>query len=370
VKIGIITYSRALNYGALFQAYGLMTFLKDAGHDVEIVDYWPEYHREEYLFFSPKLFKLRNFLSKGKHITELFIGYSRINKRRKGYFNFMSNKLGLEYLPQYLLGSEVTKSYDVVVYGSDQIWRNMTYPYFKGFDYVYFGEHLPNARRKVSYAASMGIVALSKSDEEKLKKLLKNFDSLSVREQDLQLAIKSLGFNSQLVLDPVFLLSKQSWSKIFKPYAIKEKYVLLYEVSPSKKAFEFAKAIADEKGLKLKVVFAKVKPFFIANIFLQTASPEEFLSLMYNAEFVVTTSFHGTAFSVLFNKQFYALGMGKNSQRTRTLLGIIDIENRYLDDPKSADFSDKIDYHIVQKKLDVMVNESKIFIEKKILQTQ
>ncbi len=370
MRIGILTYSRALNYGALLQAFALKTYIqKGRDVNVEIVDYWPDYHDEAYRLFSFKLFYKLSILSKLKYIFGFLLGLNRNLNRRAKYFEFIENKLKLTGDRKYRTGSEETPVYDLVVYGSDQIWRKHPYRFFSDFDKVYFGSFPGNAKRKITYAASMGILCSSNEDIVKLKNWLPNFDALSIRERNLNDLVNQLGFHSKLVLDPVFLLTKEEWKanlKISPPSSIKSKYILLFLLSPSEDAIVLADKIKGLLGYEVKIVNRKVMPFEFGEQYMQTASTEEFLGLINDAEFVISTSFHGTAFSVLFEKQFFSLGMGENSERSRTILSLLGIENRYLDSINAYDTFSDIDYVAVKEKLSELVAGSKGFLDEQI----
>lgn len=365
-RIGILTFSRALNYGALFQAYALKEFLKNEEIIVEIIDYWPKYHQESYKFFSPVAFKKQSIKGKVKYLLGFIIGSNRIIKRRRGYLKFITNKLGINESIKYEEGHQINQDYDLVIYGSDQIWRKIGSPLFEGFDNVYFGSHPIRAKKKITYAASMGIISLNDGDKIQLTNLLKNFNALGIREVDLQVVVKDLGYESQLVLDPVFLLNRNQWFKLIegiKRSEKKERYILIYDLLHSKNAVKLAESIGKQRDCKLKIVLGTVNPYLIGEKYVQTATPEEFLSLIWNAEFIITTSFHGTSFSVLFEKQFLALDMGKNSQRTRTLLNLLSIEDRYIEDFEDISSIKEIDYTPVRTKLEALTNTSKEYLK-------
>ena len=122
MKIGILTYQRAHNYGALLQAYALKRFLENQGHSVQFIDYWPEYHSEDYKLIP--YFKMRSPLGKIKAILLIIIGWKRLKRRIKGYEEFMTKKLNLLTAPEFVIERELNKlNFDMVICGSDQIWR-------------------------------------------------------------------------------------------------------------------------------------------------------------------------------------------------------------------------------------------------------
>lgn len=364
MKIGILTFHRAINYGAIFQAYATLTFLKALGHDAEIIDYWPKEHEQEYKLVNFKNFRKRSFLSKAKFVFDTSIAYSRKKKRHEGCLRFIYEEFKLSNNVKYKTGESIEDTYDVVIYGSDQIWRKKKYINIdNGFDRVFWGAYPLNAKKRVSYAASMGVVDSNKEDEVIITKLLSNFDSISVRETDLKKLIDKAGYKSVLCIDPVFLLSKSRWEAIIpKDFYIKDKYILFYHHSFSQDALSLVQDLAKKMKCRIIEVNATVIPAAFGKRYFNTAQPGEFLGLFRDAEFVVTTSFHGTAYSVLMEKQFYALGMGKNSQRSRTLLDYAGLSDRYIDDLNHLCELD-INYTEVNKSIEPIIETSKQFLK-------
>lgn len=365
MKIGILTYQRAHNYGALLQAFALKTWLETQGHDVEMIDYWPDYHSADYQMLPH--FQKISFKGKIKSLVLLIVGIKKYLKRRRAYHDFIQNHLKLPSKPIYTKKDELKSVvYDFVIYGSDQIWRKQNFYLYKGFNEVYFGAYVK--AKKISYAASMGILSLQQPEDGIfLKENLKKFEKISVREKELQDIIANLvDIKPELVLDPVFLLKKTQWIKYLPKTKVKEKYIFLYQLNLSEDSVHLADKLKKIFGYKVIEVLGRVNPIKVGSRYHQIASPFEFLSLINDAEFVVTTSFHGAAFSVLFEKQFYALGMKNNSGRVRTLLSSLGIKERYLECIEKASFDSKINYKSVSKMLQNNVNNSTSFLKKAI----
>lgn len=364
MKIGILTYHRAHNYGALLQGYALKTYLRSLGHQAEMIDYWPEYHNEDYKLIP--YFKSRRFLGKVKAVLLLLLGYNQIIKRTNGYKQFMSEQLEISDKPLYTTEESMNEmEYDLAVYGSDQIWRHSNYPLFKGFSDVFFGSYLPKVKKKITYAASMGIIEVDQKDKDYLKRMLANFDALSVREEELkQLVDEIMWDNVSLVLDPVFLLKKEQWIKLYSGSipVCQEKYIFFYQLTPSKEAIGFVDRLKDYYGYKVIEIRGRVEPLLFGERYYQTANPYEFLSLIQNAEIVVSTSFHGVAFSLVFEKQFYALGMKNNSGRVHSLLNKLGISDRLLTDTNQVNFEEKIYYQQVNEKKEELIKQSQNYL--------
>jgi hypothetical protein len=366
MKIGILTYQRAHNYGALLQLYSLKTYLLQNNHEVEVIDYWPKYHSAEYALFhrfSELLLK-----TKIKRVLFFLFDFYRVLKRRNGYLGFMNNNLGLSKSVNFVSKESLNKrNFEIVIYGSDQIWRRHNLPHFKEFDEVYFGNSL-QAKKKIAFAASMGEINLNTADRTFIESTLKNFDNISVRELSLKNEIKNLVHKEiSLVLDPVFLLNKNTWIEKLKLPTKKGKYVFLYQLLNSNNSLELTEKAADfYEAEVIEIPGTSVNPLLWSKRYNQTASPIEFLSLIKNAEFVVSTSFHGVAFSIIFEKQFYALGMGNNSGRVKDLLASVNLQDRYIDNVEAANFTSYIDYASVNEMLKPLKENSIKFLKESI----
>lgn len=362
MKIGILTFHRAINYGAFLQAFALKHYLESLGHEVEMVDYWPEGHADAYSLF-PHLKKHRSMLGKFKELISSALRYGRAKKRKDGMQRLVSRYWGLNDTPRYVMPESLRQvSYDCVVYGSDQIWWKSDMSSYPGFDPVYWGEYIPASVKKIAYAPSMGIIDLTQEDKARIKSWLGNFAALSVRESGLYEAIHDLTDKEiTVVLDPVFLLSKEEWSKYCRPIQ-KGKYILYYNLLPSKEGDRLVKQLKHKWGYKVVEVTGSVSAKKIKPRYVQTADAFDFISLIKNAEFVVTSSFHGTAFSIIFEKQFYAIGFGKRVGRVESLLSLFGIGNRLIHNecclPK-----EKIEYSKTSFLLNNQISKSKKFLE-------
>lgn len=370
MKIGILTYHRAHNYGALLQAFALKTHLTNLGHNVNFVDYWPTYHGEEYQLIP--FFKNRSIFGKIKSIIFLIFGFSRIIRRRHGYLQFIRQKLCLDDNPQFRTEIELTRvDYDVVIYGSDQIWRRSNSPNNNGFSDVYFGAFPKNVKHKVSYAASMGVVDINSQDKQYIKRMLKNFNAISVREEGLKKYIDELTPQSvALVLDPVFLLSKNDWSALISNMkrVTDEKYILFYHLTRSTEANSFVNYLNKRYQYRVIEIRGVVEPLLIGKRYFQTANPYDFVTLIQNAEIVVSTSFHGVAFSLIFEKQFYAFCANENSERIKSLLDNLGVSDRFISNNNTGVIDNLIQYKIVNDKIASLRKESHQFLNSNLVQ--
>ena len=320
MKIGIITYHRSHNYGAMLQAVALRYQLKKLGHEVFFVDYWPDYHRQMYALYSFRYaikYGIRGALSYTKNAI---VNYGGRKARSMAFGPFFEH-----YILPYCTNYSSNQKFDIVVYGSDQIWRKQ-WLWHNRFNPAYFAENLLCADRHVSYAASMGVIDLSAEDKRFLKSHLERFSDVSVRENDLGRALSQLGIKNKVVLDPTILLTGKEWNN-FVPTKRKyeEKYVLYYKLQGGAFDDRQMEIFAEKHNCKLLTLDGVAK----TNDLLAGTGVEDFLSLVNNAEFVFTSSFHGLAFSIIFHKQFFASFVA-NSGRAHSLLENIGLEHRIL----------------------------------------
>ena len=363
--IGIFTFHRAINYGAFLQAFALKTYLGSLGHEVEMVDYWPEGHADAYRLF-PRSWKERSFIGKIKLLISLILRYNRAKKRSDKMLVLVKKHFGLTDIPCYQTPESLTNiSCDCVVYGSDQIWWKSTIPNYSGFDSVYWGEYTSKKIRKITYAPSMGIIDLNRENKDKIRKWLCNFEALSVRETELQQSLQGLTDKRiSVVLDPVFLLSSVEWESYCVPIK-RSKYILYYNLLRSEEADNLAEIVAEQMQCDIVEITGSVHPLKFGKRYVQTANAIEFISLVKNAAFVITSSFHGTAFSLIFRKQFYSIGMGKRAGRVESLLEQLGLSDRLIKNINKLP-EDRIEYEMLQLRLQHLVKESCEYLAKGI----
>lgn len=336
MRIGILTFHSAHNYGALYQAYGLKMYLKQHGYKVEILDYRPYYIENKYALFPKGLKGLKDTLKEIIKIPSKFI-------RRNRFKSFISKYI------QPFPDKQEWSQFDVYIVGSDQVWS----PFITAFDPYYWGtfERKQNSRL-ISYAPSFEIPDLQDEDLDKMVSLINRFDRVSLREQSsIDLLSDKLKRSPELVIDPTLLVDRNTWLSFVKKQDRKEKYILVYQVRVSNKVIECAKGIAHKNKLKIKVVVSNRYNNPFSEVEYIKPSPIEFLNLVYNAELIMSSSFHGVAMSIVYHKPFYAFTLcdGRND-RIMTLLDNTGLSNRMID--KESDISLKpIRYGDVEKML-------------------
>jgi len=348
MKIGILTFHCPHNYGAVLQAYALQEKLKSMGHEVEIIDYRPDYLLSPYSAFSIRNNKSRNPIYLFRRFVESILTFYTKIKRRKVFKEFIHNKLDLSedvsgIIPNY---------YDLYILGSDQIWN---FSLTRGFDKVYYGFFKTfKASKKITYAASFGKAIIKEKEMKSLEVALKNFDGISLREKESIPLLKSITKSEIVnVLDPTLIADISTWNNIaLKPF-IRKKYVLVYQVTIDKQTRIIADYVAKQINATIVEIPAWVTFQYLSNNQL-TTSPEQFLGWIKYADCIITSSFHGTAFSILFNKPFYTVNLNDGSEnRPKNLLEDLGLTKRLINKNSFPEY-ESIDFQDANKKLDIL----------------
>lgn len=334
MKLGILTFHRAHNYGAMLQAYALSQTLAAMGNEVEFVDYRQPKVEDAFRLFSLIPYRHNTLINKVKILTSRVLTlYRRIVR----YNNF--RRFGNKYLkqsPEYVPGVGLPSRYDVLVFGSDQIW---TTRFLKDFDPVLWGETDIKCDKKIAYAPSMEMSQLTAEQQEFCRTHISNFNSISVREDKMKELLAPLTDKDiEVVIDPVFLKDKEEYEGLASNSKLQlpEHYILVYSIgSPTGQLDSIVSKVSED--LKLPVYYLSSDVGMKHNSHrLDTAGPEDFLKAFSNADFIVTTTFHGTAFAVLFEKSFYSMQKVGLSGRAESLLNKLGLNNALISDESEA----------------------------------
>lgn len=347
MKVGILTFHRANNYGAVLQCFALQTYLKKMGHEVEIVDY-----RQKNIEIIYNTFNWNAFIAWLRHPKGLLYYLLKIKYRRNrnSLFNDFASLHLVKSVPYF--GKGVLK-YDSLIYGSDQIWN----PKLTGgkLDFVYLGNSKTSMQcKKIAYAISFENKPFSNDDLSLLKKALLNFSAFSLRENAL---CKYLGGLTSLplhvVADPTLLLNSNDYKEVIQKPKFSKKYVLVYAVGPKEIALNVAKKIALERQ------------YDIIDISEKNISPMEFLGYIWYAWYVVAVSFHGTVFSMLFKKDFYTVATGQTSDvRYYNLLSNLKMTDRCI--TRVPDIITAVDYSKFEDNKNAYLKSSKLYLASNI----
>lgn len=365
--IDTITCHNVYNYGASLQAYALQHYLESLGHEVKIIDFQPWFHRDRYnpFFITPggKLYSICKTCPPLKYILVPLKYRSRLISmvktwgRKKAFDDFTKQYLSLTC--RYNTSEELKANpphADVYIAGSDQIWNTESY---NGKEPGYFLDF--GTVKKISYAASFAVSEIQEEWCPFVKRQLSHFQHISVREKTGLSILKSLGIqNGAQVVDPVFLLSAEEWKALAhkaKGYGLKENnYIVVYDFLNDERIAAFAKKLKEQTNMTVvSINDFNVLPYVDINI--NDAGPLEFVSLISKAATVVCSSFHASAFSLIFKKPFYVFPLigQNNSSRMEDLLNLIGHHERFM----PGNILDDMDYHAIQSVLDKEIGRSK-----------
>lgn len=360
MKIKTITCHDVYNAGASLQAYALAKYLKDLGHAVEIIDYKPDYLQHYRLtgIANPKYNKpvLRELYNVLKFPGRL---HAKMGKRKRSFDCFTE-----EYLPvttrTYHSNEELkTKlpTADIYLAGSDQIWN----PVFQnGKDPAFYLDFAPQNAVKASYAASFAVKNIDNAWKSQIKDWLSNLDYISVRESSGVEIIHELGIDKVVhVADPVFLLDRKEWDKLAEPIYNRKPFIFLYDFDNNKQLGKSVRNLARKNGWK---VYSYLRNPYCDRCFSQVG-PREFLSLVRDAELVVSNSFHATAFSLIFEKPFWVLERKERiNTRMRDLLNLLGLKERLITCMDEITIED-IEYADIRFNIIKMTSMSKRFLK-------
>lgn len=349
IKIATITTQGALNYGAVLQAYALSTYLNGAGYHCEILDYRPNYVKESYRLIkaphSPSGVLLAGF--QALHYQERKMRKQRFEQFQKEYL-----RTTYEKATQREELTALANEFDLLICGSDQIWN----PKLHHFDEAYFLSYPEITVKRMAYAASFGQDSLDDDSKKEIARRIARIERFGCREFSAKKIVEELsGRDAEMVLDPVFLLSAETWRSVKKAFDHKdENYILGYFLSNPGHSIKAACSYAHSAGRKLYSIGFSPRDVGNDAVNCYDLGPQEFLSAVDDAEMVVTNSFHATAFSIIFHKQFFtriSSGADSRNDRMLSLLKQLGLEDRIFTDETAEiiDFTRQIDYEAVEK---------------------
>ena len=362
MKIKTITCHDVYNSGASLQAYALMKYLANNGHDVEIIDYKPEYLSNHYklgIITNPKYEK--NLILKMIYLSLKFPERVLALRNKKKYDEFRNNYLKITD-KRYKSNDELKDNppeADIYICGSDQIWNSKVK---NGKDPAFYLDFVPDGKIRAAYAASFATEYIEDEVKEITKERISKLNYIGVREISALDILDDLDIkNAVQVLDPVFLLDKSHWENLTYEVNKKEKYILVYDFDGNDLIKEVATKIALKNSLKIYTVFkSDYSDKVIKNI-----GPIDFISYIKGAEFIISNSFHGTAFSIIFEKEFIVVNRTEAiNTRMRDVLEILGINERLIDKNYDLNLIDsKINYSEVNRNLNKKINSSKSYLK-------
>lgn len=362
-KVDIITRHAVANYGSILQTYATQKVFRKLGYDSEIINYVRKDEQGKNIALA-NLKSNRNKKWNKNVLTRLLYKILQIPNYEYSYNCFKKFRSQLlkqtdvfyESLEQ--LKNNVPEA-DIYCTGSDQVWTSMgLYQY----DEAYFLEFVPEDKACITYASSFGRDEINKDLHENLKRLLKKYSNILVREDSAVDIIENIGLNNvEQVVDPTLLLNREEWEELLNKQKNREnkKYILIYQLQNNKKFDIYAKKLAKKLNLKLIRISPSINGFSKNGNFVYMPNPKMFLNYFKNAEMVITDSFHGTVFSLIFQKKFIDILPPMTGTRIKSILRLVGLEERILDDYNDFSIIDrKIDFNKVTKILNKQREDS------------
>ena len=371
MNVGIVTmFYNSLNYGGILQSYALVKALENQGINAEQISYD---------YSSAYSIKRRVRDVHSRHIPLIqhpsYVGqYININKRRKLVVKASADLV--KHSKNVYSEKTISKSvddYDAIITGSDQVWHGDWPAFFLNF--------VPSEKKKISYAASVGKSILSESDIQMISNNTNDFKAISVREKDTaeQLNVQ-MGNKVEVVLDPTLILDRDEWEQITSERLISRPYVFCYFLGTDLKMRKLAREYAKKNGYEIVTIpFMQQRVFEndlnFSDISIFNATPQDFLSYIKNAEVVFTDSFHGSVFSMIYNKQYFVFGRLEHKEmnnRICTLTEMFDVRNHFIENIEQYNLNyiettDDIEYNKTYDEYYTMKEKSIEFLKKNLL---
>lgn len=365
MKIGILTFHRALNYGAVLQAYALSTYINSQKNcDCEIVDYYcPKIEKDYALaYFTINYHHYRRMLNRILSIPKTLRRKRAFEDFRRKYLCVSQNK----YDPQTISSSNL--KYDLFITGSDQVWDLNC----AGFDENYFLTFVKDSSKKNSYGASFRLMQLPEEYKIEFNRRIHDFRNISCREVAGANMISNLiGRNVDVVVDPVMLLKKEDWNRICFEVPDND-YILVYTISDSENVKEVANRVATLSGKKIVVLGRPVRGYVPETKFISENGPDHFVSYIKKADCIITNSFHGSVFSLLFHKTLWIDNMSvrAGNARLNNLMKMLSIENFSIESILTkknlsvADIWNPRPWNEIDQMIETKTGESRMYLKK------
>ncbi len=360
-EVGILTFHCADNFGAMLQAYGLKTYLRGKGIEADIVPYEPPFMTGRHWWIP--------YVPIGSFEKILYLGWCGWIKNLKLGKKFFEQRANMkQFRRRYLMGERKKKlifiwqlrrlEYPYYIVGSDQIWNpDITL----GLRRAYFGAfESKNKKKVIAYAASMGKKFIADKYSMEFSDLLKSVDHISVREKAAIPYINQFYKGDICVVpDPVFLLKKDNWVAIEKlPDEVG--YILVYMTERNDALIQCARELAKKKGLLIIKIKGGPEAVGVNLITDYTAGPSEFLGYVHKADYVVTNSFHGVAFSIIYQKKFIVFQHSSAGARISDILELSGLEGRLYQE-EDFQLDSHIEWSIVERRVKERVRSTEDF---------
>lgn len=349
MKIGIVTHPLCNNYGGLLQNYALQYVLEKLGHKTKTIDFASRWPFLKYLLEICRQFAKTVI----RHKVHPYPSYV-IHQRKPIMDSFVNKYINkTKVVHSYSTNLVIKEKFDAVIVGSDQVWR----PEYVDFPQDMFLKFVPDNVKKIAYAASFGVDYWQYPMELELecRELISRLDAVSVREESgVTLCRQYLNTDAKLVLDPTILAGREAFLSLIEKHSTKN-YLFAYILDTSNEIENYIEKVAQDNGLECYICGAHDDA---------TLNVEEWLSKIAGASIVITDSFHGTVFSILFHRNFYSIqNKNRGASRFNSLLGPLALGDRLLYREELVEFSNKlIDWTKIEELLSIKRKESLDFL--------
>ncbi|NND15983.1 MAG: polysaccharide pyruvyl transferase family protein [Eudoraea sp.] len=358
MKIALITIHKVTNYGAILQAFATTEVLSRFGH-VQFIDYQNKYLTSHLhlIRFKPSVKGIKMLAHDILNFPNRYRFTSKFKKFIREQFD-MTAKLSSEDLMKGRAGD-----YDVYICGSDQIWNPKIVNSTLTIDPIYFLAFAEEGATKISYASSMGNYIFSDEERQELKFLLQDFHGISIREKEGKELLDEILPDREIrqVVDPTLLLSGSKWLATFQSTNTppEKPYILVYSVPRTQLIRRAIAYFAEKLQLRVIAIDKMLIPMKKVDLSMRYAGPRDFIELYANASFVITDSFHGTCFSINFEKPFICIPATKNANRQEGLLAAVGLRDRIIyEEDGFGSISTDLDYTEPRKKLEMLRQDS------------
>lgn len=327
MNVGLLTLNAQIyNYGGLLQEYALCKTIEKLGHNAEIINYdvaseWNTFSTKRSIRYISYDKIVRQF-GKKLHLESSYASRDLDAKSKRLFDSFREKCMKFSRRYEYSDLNELRNAYDGFVCGSDQIWN-------PSYNIPSFFLTFVKDKKKVIYAASVGVSSLSRVEKKVYSELLFDLKYISVREEEAKKMLAPLTTNPiEQVLDPTMLLDREEWKRFVKRDTNQKPYLFCYFLGNNKDNTKAARKFAKENDLELIYAPSNITNSNESMRYLNGIGPIEFLNLIYNADYILTDSFHASVFSIVYNKPFRvfgrAIGRKNMNGRITTLLSLID----------------------------------------------
>ena len=340
MNFGIITFHRAVNYGAVLQTYALQEALKNLNIDSEVIDYRDNIIDNRFKFFYNKSLK---------KLVKDFIYFPIFFRKNKKFEEFIEDNI--------VTTKEIIRNYNEL----NQL-KEFEHYRLTNWDKAYFLDFVKDNKKKNSYAASFGMNEIPKKEQEEYKSLLSQFNHISVREENgIEIIHKLINkdIDVDVDVDPTLLLKKEEWIKIAKKPKEKD-YILIFVMQKNESTFKFAERLAQKTNCEIIYIADSIKRR-VNGKYKYILSPTEWLGYFLNAKYIVTNSFHGLAFSINLNKDFFVelqRPPATGNSRLENMLDLLNLRDRQIIDGDNNNIDKEINWKEVNRILDTKRTES------------